>query len=491
MSRLPVNLYSAEQVRELDRRVIEDEGVDSYGLMCRAGEAAFHALRDEWPGARGVVVLAGKGNNGGDGYVIARLAAAAGMRATLVRVGDHAGLKGSAARAARDCEVAGVAVEDFGTGLPPADIYVDALLGTGLDRPLRGDIRDAVRAVNDTGAPVFAVDVPTGLNADTGAVMGSCVDASLTATFIGCKAGLLTGEGPAQCGRLVFDSLNAPERVYRDLAPMARRLTGDDLREAMPPRRRTAHKGRFGHVLVVGGDQGMAGAARMAGEAAARSGAGLISVATLPDHVAAVVGGRPELMTHGVHRGSDLTGLLERATVVALGPGLGRSPWSKSLWLAVMASEKLLVLDADGLNWLARMPRRRARWVLTPHPGEAARLLGVEPADVQRDRFAAVAELAERFAATVVLKGAGTLVAAPGETPALCDLGNPGMATGGMGDVLTGVIAGLAAQGLAPFRAAGIGVLAHAMAADAAAAAGERGLIATDLFETLRTVLNP
>lgn len=491
MSSLPVNLYSAEQVRELDRRVIEDEGVDAYALMCTAGEAAFHALRDEWPGARGIAVLAGKGNNGGDGYVIARLAAAAGMNARVIRVGDHSGLAGSAARAARDCAAAGVAVEDFGSSLPPADVYVDALLGTGLDRPLRGAIREAVRALNDVANPVFAVDVPTGLNADTGAVMGSCVDAALTATFIGCKAGLLTGEGPAQCGTLVFDSLDAPQRVYRDLAPRARRLTGDDLRAALPPRRRSAHKGRFGHVLVVGGDHGMAGAARMAGEAAARSGAGLTSVATLPDHVAAVVGGRPELMTHGVRRGPDLAELLERATVVALGPGLGRSPWSKSLWLAVLGSEKPLVVDADGLNWLARMPRHRARWVLTPHPGEAARLLGAEPAEVQRDRYAAAAELSNRFAAVVVLKGAGTLVAAPGETPRLCDRGNPGMATGGMGDVLTGVIAALMAQGLAPFRAACIGVLAHATAADAAAARGERGMIASDLFATLRAVLNP
>lgn len=491
MNALPESLYTAEQVRELDRRAIEDAGIGGYALMRRAGDAAFHCLRRRWPEARRLVVLAGRGNNGGDGYVIARRAVEAGWPALVLRLGDHEGLQGAAGDAARDYQQAGGECRDFDGSLPEAELYVDAMLGTGLDRSLKGAIREAVDALNAGSVPVFAVDLPTGLNADTGAVMGTAVRAGATASFIGLKLGLFTGEAPALCGPVHYDVLDVPASVFDGIEPAADRITDAWLNRILPPRLRTAHKGRYGHVLVMGGDTGMGGAARLAGEAALRCGAGLVSVATRGEHVPGLVAGRPELMGRGVTGPEDLAPLVEHATVIALGPGLGTADWGRSLWEAAMASGLPLVVDADGLNLLAASRRERGDWVLTPHPGEAARLLDCDTAAVQADRPAAARKLAETYGGVAVLKGAGTLVAGPGGRLRLCDRGNPGMATGGMGDVLTGLVTGLLAQGLEPFDAAAAAVALHAEAADRAAAKGERGLLASHLFGPLRSLINP
>jgi NAD(P)H-hydrate epimerase len=244
-------------------------------------------------------------------------------------------------------------------------------------------------------------------------------------------------------------------------------------------------------VLIVGGDHGMPGALRLAGEAALRSGAGLVSLATRPAHAAGIPLTRPELMCHGVQQAAQLAPLLKRATVVAVGPGLGTGEWGRGLFGALLDSPLSLVVDADALNLLAREPLRRGNWILTPHPGEAARLLGIEVAEVEKDRFAAVRALSERYGGTVVLKGAGTLIHTEGHPVAVCDRGNPGMASGGMGDVLTGVIAALRAQGLDDAAAAEAGVWVHAAAGDRAAQEGERGLLAGDLMAALRAELNP
>jgi NAD(P)H-hydrate epimerase len=243
--------------------------------------------------------------------------------------------------------------------------------------------------------------------------------------------------------------------------------------------------------LVIGGDTGMAGAARMAAEAAARCGAGLVSIATRVSHAGFQAAVRPELMFRGVENPAELEPMLERATVLAVGPGLGRSDWARALLDAALARELPLVLDADALNLLAAEPSYRDHWILTPHPGEAARLLGMTPAEIEADRFQAVTALTERFGGVCVLKGAGSLIATSGMAMALCRAGNPGMGSGGMGDVLTGVIAGLVAQGLSPWQAARAGVFIHARAGDLAARAGERGLLATDLTPYLRTLVNP
>lgn len=483
-------LYTAEQVRELDRRAIVERGISGYELMTRAGHATLNALRALWPATRSIAVLCGPGNNGGDGYVVARVARAQGLSARVVSLVEPSQLRGDAQRAHADFVAAGGRVEPWAPGVLEADVIVDALYGTGLTRAPAGDAADMLAAANASGRPIVAVDIPSGVHADTGTVLGIAARAALTVSFIGRKIGCYVGDGPDLIGHLVFDDLAVPGDVAIGLDPVARLIEEGDVAAALPRRRRSAHKGDHGHVLVVGGGPGMPGAARLAGEAALRCGAGLVTVALHPENTG-VVAARPELMCVGVRGEADLAPMLERATVLAVGPGLGRSDWARALLEASLASGRPVVLDADALNLIAEAPRRSDRWVLTPHPGEGARLLGVTTAELQRDRLGAVRDLQSRYGGTVVLKGAGTLVQSPQDVTRLCDRGNPGMATGGMGDVLTGAIAGILAQCGDLALAARAGVRVHAQAGDLAARRGERGLLAGDVLEQLRACVNP
>ncbi len=488
---LPVSLYRAAAVRELDRGAIAC-GIPGYTLMTRAGEAAFKVLKRHWPQASRIAVVCGGGNNAGDGYVVARLAHQQGLPVTAWTLSDPRLLRGDAATAFQEAQQAGVSVRWFNADeLQDASVIVDALVGTGLNGTVSDELRQAIEAINDHPAPVLALDIPSGLHADTGRVLGAAIYAHVTVTFIALKQGLMTGQGRGHSGHLEFAGLDVPEEIYRTVTPSSHRYTGQDLPNLLPPRRRTAHKRDYGHVLVVGGDHGMSGAVRMAAEAAGRSGAGLVSVATRPEHAAWHTVARPEVMFHGVHHLTDLEPLIRRATVVAVGPGLGRSEWSHDCMATVLSSGHRLVVDADGLNLLSEQPRRHADWILTPHPGEAARLLETTVDDIEADRFSAVQAIVERFGGIAVLKGAGTLIS-DGAGVWVCDGGNPGMASGGMGDVLTGVIAGLLAQGLTPLDAARAGTYIHAIAGDEAArAGGERGLLATDLLPFIRQFVNP
>lgn len=493
MNDVPADLYRADQVRRLDRTLIERHAIPGIVLMQRAGAAAFALLRARWPRARRVAVFCGPGNNGGDGYVVARLARQAGLDAVIVRPAVLRAPQGDAGTAFEDARAAGVSVRTL-ADLDPAeiDVAVDALLGIGLSGEVTGVMREAIAKLLSLSVPVLAVDIPSGLHADSGRVLGIAAPAQATITFIGVKQGLVTGDGPAYCGSLHFDDLGAPAELYALEAAAARRLDAHLPATVLAPRARTAHKGDFGHVLVLGGDFGMPGAVRLSASAAAHSGAGLTSVATRPEHTPVVVGGQPELMCHGVVTPArELPPLLARASVVAVGPGLGRRVWGRGVFAAALEAGKPLVVDADGLNLLADDPVARGNWVLTPHPGEAARLLGCTVADVQVDRFAAVQSLAERYDACVVLKGAGSLIAGGDAPVGVCTAGNPGMASGGMGDLLTGIVAALIAQGLSLPLAARVGVCVHAAAADRAAAVhGERGLLASDLLPHVRHLLN-
>jgi NAD(P)H-hydrate epimerase len=483
-------LYTAAQVRDFDRVAIDELGIPGYELMSRAGRATFAALRSLWPAARSLTVLCGPGNNGGDGYVIAREARASHLGVTVVALGDPAQLAGDARRAYQDFVAAGGRCEPWSAAARESDVIVDALYGTGLARPVTGEAAAMVEAANAAGRPIVAVDIPSGLHADSGAVLGVAARASLTVTFIGRKAGLYLGEGAEYSGRVAFDSLGVPAATYAGAAPVARLLGEHDVLEALPRRRRTAHKGDFGHVLVIGGGRGMPGAARLAGEAALRAGAGLVTLAVHPENVG-IVASRPESMCVATRAAADLAGALSRATVVAVGPGLGRDAWAQELLDAAIASGLPLVVDADALNLLAAAPRALQRCVLTPHPGEAGRLLGLASAEVQAGRLRAARALQARFGGTVVLKGAGSIVQDTAGTTAICDRGNPGMAAGGMGDVLTGVIAGVAAQCPDLGRAARAGVFVHAQAGDLASRRGERGMLASDVLEQVRACVNP
>ncbi|MDJ0739504.1 MAG: NAD(P)H-hydrate dehydratase [Gammaproteobacteria bacterium] len=489
---LPHALYTAAQVREFDRVAIERFGIPGIELMERAGQAAFDELRRRWPDARRIALLVGTGNNGGDGFVVARLARDAGLDVDVLQLGDRERLAGDARENAERWARAGGAWRAF-DGVPAdAAVLVDAMLGTGLERDVGGAWADAITAINGSGRPCLAIDVPSGLHADSGAIMGSAVRAAATVSFIGLKQGLFTAAGPDCAGDVVFDGLGVPAQVYASSVPAARRVDWRRQAALLAPRRRDGHKGHYGHVLVIGGNHGMGGAARLAAEAALRVGSGLVSLATRAEHVPAVIAARPEIMAHAVGDAAAADPLLRRASVIAIGPGLGADDWAHGLWRAALAAGRPLVVDADALRLLAVDPLQRDDWVLTPHPGEAAALLGVGNAEIAAQRVGAAERLQRRYGGCSVLKGAGSVVACAGQAPsAICSDGNPGMASGGMGDVLNGVIAGLLAQGLDLRDAAECGVCLHAAAGDAAAADGERGLLAGDLIAQLRRLGNP
>lgn len=482
---LAAALFTAAQSHAIDAQAMQVLGVDSPTLMARAADAAFRALRRRWPEARRIVVLCGSGNNGGDGYLLALRAREEGLPSRVVAVVPPATEE---ARAAHDRFVKGGGDVSARLDLAGADVLVDALLGTGLSRPPVDAMAQAIDAINDAGLPVLAVDIPSGLSADTGTTAGRCVRADATVTFIAHKRGMFTQDAADHVGALELASLGADDRVIADQRPSAILMQP----QALPRRPRQSNKGQYGHVLAIGGDHGTGGAVLMCASAALRVGAGLVSVATRAENIVALHAARPELMPRAADGPQSLEQPLEKASVLAVGPGLGQGSWGHALWLTALDAGKPMVLDADGLNMLAKYPRRfTAATILTPHPGEAGRLLGCDTRDIQADRFAAAAAIAGKYQAVVVLKGTGSIVAAPDGRLQVCPWGNPGMASGGMGDILTGVIAGLLGQHPDdPFAAACLGTSVHARAGDLAAAGGEIGLAATDLLDTLRAVLN-
>ncbi|OZG71660.1 bifunctional ADP-dependent (S)-NAD(P)H-hydrate dehydratase/NAD(P)H-hydrate epimerase [Hahella sp. CCB-MM4] len=499
---VPTALYTASQVRKLDALAIAQTEGGGYALMRRAGRAAFRHLQRTFPEATSIAVFCGGGNNGGDGYVIAELAKQSGKTVRLIAVSDPEKLGGEAEEAWRQAKAAGVAVErvddvDIDTVLEGAEIVVDALLGTGLSGEVREDYARVIHCINQAGKPVLAVDIPSGLSADSGVLLGATIKATLTSTFIGIKRGLLTGAASNVVGELWFDDLGVAPEVFCQVESPVSRVGFSDSKRLLPARDQAAHKGHFGYVLVVGGDVGFGGAVLMAAEAACRAGAGLVGCATVGPHISAGLVRVPEVMFKAVDHRQMLEKMLSSATVVALGPGLGQGPWGRMCFQTVthFCRDKniSMVLDADGLNLLAEDPvALPSNTVITPHPGEAARLLGTTVPEVLEDRFASAEALARRYQATVVLKGAGTLIAAlNGEralTSVMAEHGNPGMAAGGMGDVLTGMTAALMAQGMNGFDAARLAVSWHAHSADLAAArAGMISLVATDVIAGLGT----
>lgn len=491
MQSLPTNIYSVAAVRETDRTTIEDHGVPGYTLMTRAGAAAVREARERFPDAQRWQVVCGAGNNGGDGYVVARLAAMEGILVSVATLVDPETLTGDAATAWGDFAAEGGVVMPWEGSLDAeADLLVDGILGSGLERDVGGAFADAVQAINEHSAPVLALDMPSGIHGDSGKVLGTAVHADLTVTFVGLKPGLFLGEAAAHCGELRFAGLEIPDEYREGIEPVYRLIGDAMLAAALGPRARSAHKGDFGHVLIVGGGPGMPGAVRLAGEAALRTGAGRVSIATHPSHAAMLVATRPELMSHAIEAAADLEPLLASADVIAFGPGLGQSDWAEDVYARVAEAEQAAVWDADALNLLAAAPGKAAKRVITPHPGEAGTLLETDAATVQADRPAALARLVETYGGTAVLKGAGTLVSSE-SVPYVCASGNPGMAAPGMGDVLTGIIAALIGQGLSVELAAAVGVEVHALAGDRAAQPGQRGLLASELMSELRAIVNP
>jgi len=484
---LPDALYSAEQVRGLDARLIA-AGTPGFELMQRAARATWRALVRQWPAATELTVLAGHGNNAGDGYLVAALALRAGWTVRVLAVVDPLRLQGDAARAHAEAVAAGVTIETWAPSSELRGVLLDALLGTGLSGTVREPYVGAIEAINASGLPVAAVDIPSGLSADTGQVLSVAVRADLTVTFIGLKLGLFTGDAADQVGELIFNDLQADPQIVAETAVTARRLNPINLPHPAT-RKPSAHKGRFGHVLLIGGDRGFGGAILLSAESALRSGSGMVSLATRPEHIPAALTRLPEVMALGTHSANQLMGLLEKVSVLVVGPGLGQASWGRSLLSAAANAPLPQVWDADALNLLSAgavsLPKDS---VITPHPGEAARLLGMSIAQVQADRPAAARALSKKYSTTVILKGAGSLIAIADGRLALCHQGHPAMATAGLGDVLAGLVGALLAQGMSAFDAACLAVWLHANAGAQQGKFG-RGLAASDLIPAIRQLL--
>ncbi len=490
MNVIPNDIYLADQVRELDRIAIEDLKVPGFALMQRAGTAAFEAIRKNWPDAHYIIVLAGAGNNGGDGYIVANLALYAKLSVSVIQVGDHSKLRGDA-KIAHDEFVknGGQCVQFNETSLPNCDVIVDALLGTGLSCAVKHPFNIAIELINKHQAHVLSADIASGLDADFGIALGKAVIADITVSFVGMKLGILTSAGRQHSGKVNFDNLQVPDQAYQTMSPACLKINISELHSYLGVRAADAHKGNFGHVLTIGGNEGMAGSVMLSAEASARTGSGLVSVATIKQHVDIGINSCREIMVHGVEDAEQLQPLLVRATVIAIGPGFGNNIWSKNILAKVLEAKLPMVIDADALNLLAAEPVNKNSWILTPHPGEAARLLNKTTKEIQNNRLEAVRAIQKKYGGVCVLKGSGTLVASANEI-SICTSGNPGMASGGMGDVLTGIIAGLLAQNLTIYDAARFGVELHAHSADLAKADGMRGMMASDLFEFLRKLVN-
>ena len=489
-------VYSGNQVREMDREAVAGPEVSGWELMERAGRSAFALLIETWQEADKLQVICGTGNNGGDGWVVARLAREAGWQVAVELIGDKNRIEGDAQRALQAYEASGGAfnarVADQPVPELDADILVDALCGTGATGPLRAGHIAWVEAMNSSGIPIVAMDVPTGLNADTGQPEPVATRAAVTVTFIAEKKGLVTGSAGDFVGRLRLEALDLPVSIPSSKAPAAQISHWPELIGHLPPRGVAHHKGLSGHVLVIGGNTGFSGAGILAAKAALRSGAGLVSLATRPVTAQAAVTVQPEIMAHTIDEEAQLRSLLKGASCVVIGPGLGRDSWARMCLTAVLEHTVVTVFDADALNLLASGDPeclRTRQHILTPHPGEAARLLGLSNAAVVSDRFQALLQLVERWQGICVLKGHGTMVGGPGQMTRVCPYGNPGMATAGMGDVLAGLLGSLLAQGVEPFTAAELAVSAHGIAGDRAAREGLRGLLASDVIDGLREVL--
>ncbi len=481
------HLYTAQQTKEIDLRAQEKLNISGFQLMLKAAEASLLVIKEYYTSVQKITVLCGTGNNAGDGYLLAKLAQQSGYEVRLVSIIDPAHLSADAVLAKEAyIQGSGRISLDLSTLSLPTDLFIDALLGTGLNRAVSGTFLQAIQKINQLNTPVFSLDIPSGLNADTGNIMGDAVQADITLTFIAHKQGLYTALAADYVGEVLISDLDISTEIIEENKSKCQLINS----LLLAKRKRCAHKGDFGHCLVIGGDSQYSGAVQLAAKAALFCGSGLVSVATHKKNAQNLVITSPELMAYGVDKFSELDELLNRVTVLVLGPGLGQKKWGELLWQSAVNLDISRVIDADGLNILAQNPFYSESWILTPHPGEAARLLGCTTADILNNRFDAVTRLQNKYGGIVVLKGAGTLIF-DGKEMWVNSTGNPGMASGGMGDVLAGLIGGLLAQKLSLKSAAIAGVYLHGLAADnAAKKLGERGLLASHVLEQVQGVVN-
>ena len=511
----PRDIFLNSDVRALDSLAIELGDLSAFELMQRASVFCKEFIELNWPDCKSVTIWAGGGNNAGDGYLLACLLKESGFGITLIQIVTGAELNGAALKAMECARAAGVSFRAWSSGdfLPVKKssnhLSVDAMLGIGLNRSVEEDFLKAIDYFNSEAGPKLSIDVPSGLCSNTGFPFGRAVKADVTITFLALKLGLLTGHAADYVGALFFNGLGVSNEVFlRGPAPVARRIDIYDSKPSVSPRKQSAHKAAHGHTLLIGGDFNYGGAAILAAEAAVASGSGLVSIVTRSCHRNALLARSPELIVAGSEDPEfNLQSMLQRATAIIIGPGLGRSEWGHSLWAAAFAYQRKsgcgMVIDADALRFLAEESDSElaasvysSEIILTPHVGEASALLRKETSYVAQNRLAVLREIGVLYGANVVLKGSGSLIYLAPTNEAdfdvkLCSEGNAGMASAGMGDVLSGIAGAFLAQGLGCRASLCSSVCVHGEAADRAAAdLGQVGLKASDLMVHIRRLLN-
>jgi len=496
MENLPSNIYSSEVVRKIDNHAIGSIPISSYSLMLKAGQAAQIIINTHYSEAKKIVVFCGDGNNGGDGFILASLLLQNNKSVAVIRVGSNENLSEETNQALNLYLKTGGVVKKFENGTSyinefEADLYVDAILGTGISRKVSGFYLEAINFLNSSKIPIVSIDIPSGLNSDTGIPMKTAVKSSITLVLVALKQGLFLGNASDYVGQIKFDGLDIPLELYDIFRPSLRIMNSSSLPNILPMRLKSSYKGDNGTLLVVGGNENMGGAITLAAESALRSGVGMVKVATHIKNKDFILKRLPEVLCFGIEAKNQLANCLDDVDAVVLGPGLGRSRWSNDLYRTTMNSKLPIILDADALNILAEDSEKRDNWILTPHPGEASRLLDTNSKEIQRDRMSNIKKIANRFGGVVVLKGCNTLVMQDQESsPSVCTYGNSGMAVAGMGDVLAGIIGSLVAQNIKPIEAAFAGVMIHALAGDAESINGKKGMIPSDLMPHIRKIVN-
>ena len=482
-----MKLYTAEQVREGEKEAAKRANISLYTLMQRAGESVFQCLSQYYSKCCSVIVVTGGGNNGGDGFEVAQLALKHKLHVTVWHIGDPKRLKGDALIAYQQWIKLGGKVVFDSELLPLSNVIIDAVLGTGLQGEPRLSVRLAIQWMNKQTAPTISIDIPSGLIANTGSCYSDVVFAEHTISFIGLKQGLLTGQARNYVGQLHFDDLGVGA-LFKDIVDSSIEVL-DPKKQVLPERLAASHKGEYGRGVLIGGDQGMGGAILLASEACLNIGCGLTSVLTHPDHIMPSLSRTPEIMVQDWFDLAKYQQRIDWGTVIAIGPGLGQSEFARQKFDELSALSLPKVLDADALNLLAKSPNYDRNRILTPHPGEAARLLNVSISEIEQNRYGAIRQLQNKYGGCVILKGAGTLVCFE-DRILVCTAGNAAMATSGMGDILTGILVGLLAQTQDIFLSACLGVWLHSACADyIVMETGKNVLKASDLIDYFHVVL--
>lgn len=503
------SLYTAQQTQEIDKLAIKTLcNGNGYYLMKKAGNSLFNFASNLYPEHHHWLIFCGKGNNGGDGYVAATLAKARDFEVTVIQIGDvanlHEVLQGEALKAFNDLKKANVNIISFqeftrcfSSNIKQENLIIDAMLGTGLSGHVRGEFHEAIDWINSTSYPKVAVDIPSGLSADTGFPLGNAVLADHTITFIGINQGLVTGQAKKFTGELAYDELGIGSEIKSQIPSCLKLLNPNAIELNLFRRHPTDHKGNSGRALFIGGSNGTSGAALLACEASLKSGVGLLSALVGEYAVMPMLCRTPEVMVRGVQNNTEqqVRELLESVDAVAIGPGLSRSDQAKTLLIETLKAKKPTVIDADALNLIASYPEIWKQYghnacVLTPHPAEAARLLSGSVTEVEANRYASMEKLVKRFQCTVLLKGSGTLISNYDNNIYVCYLGNEAMATGGMGDVLSGLILSFLAKSQNCIESTNYAAFIHSMSGEVASEHGIVGCLPTDLIATAKLIIN-